>query len=536
MKTLKFMLAAATAIGLASATQADQYNTTGFEKLTVGDSVTTGVQDNRSGYSYFYYAGSVAEDNESVIAAADAELANIGRPRGASAVDAGRDKILQVSTGTDPLLRTYQGFTGSAPVAATELAGDVYVDTLVQFTVTPYTDPVTPGSADKLMIYLKETTNEVGGVTTYTTNLVVVGGCVVGAEDTLAAAQEYVVQGFHVDGQHQDCSFAPNTWYRLTVKVIANAGGRSGTYPGFCVYVDGKLCYFDVAAWNEENKNFRNSEYESANTSKELVLSLLANGSNVASLQGVGFAGEGKVDDIVFGTVDPFATVYDFTFAFDAQKVTAVTYTVGGVEYDQARTFPEVEADTEVQITSITYAQGWQAGSTNVVNLTPGLTEGLYTVTGAGASLTIVPAEKQGDEWVDDPTEITPASKTAAEQYTSLAGTKFASANARALTTWAKDTTKGNVDLEDLPADNDTYVEAFLLNCAPVAATVAQEKDEFVANITFENGVPVVTPPANKTYNGTLQLKGKEALTDADWTNVNAASTDYNFYMYELGF
>ena len=70
MKTLKFMLAAATAIGLASATQADQYNTTGFEKLTVGDSVTTGVQDNRSGYSYFYYAGSVAEDNESVIAAA----------------------------------------------------------------------------------------------------------------------------------------------------------------------------------------------------------------------------------------------------------------------------------------------------------------------------------------------------------------------------------------------------------------------------------------------------------------------------------
>ena len=60
MKTLKFMLAAATAIGLASATQADQYNTTGFEKLAVGTNVTTGVQDNRSGYSYFYYAGANA--------------------------------------------------------------------------------------------------------------------------------------------------------------------------------------------------------------------------------------------------------------------------------------------------------------------------------------------------------------------------------------------------------------------------------------------------------------------------------------------
>ena len=55
MKKLKFMLAAATAIGLASATQAavDTYASTGFEKLTVGTNVTTGVIE-EGGCEYLY--------------------------------------------------------------------------------------------------------------------------------------------------------------------------------------------------------------------------------------------------------------------------------------------------------------------------------------------------------------------------------------------------------------------------------------------------------------------------------------------------
>ena len=179
MKKLKFMLAAATAIGLASATQAavDTYASTGFEKLTVGTNVTTGVIEEGAADSYFWYAGATAEDNESVIAAAG-DMTGIARPRGAATVDAGRDKILQVSTGTDPLMRTYKALNGSVPQNPSTLTADTYVDTLVQFTVTPYTDTVTPGAADKLMIYLKEsvTTNEFGEITSASTNLVVVGG------------------------------------------------------------------------------------------------------------------------------------------------------------------------------------------------------------------------------------------------------------------------------------------------------------------------------------------------------------------------
>ena len=387
MKTLKFMLAAATAIGLASATQADEFNTTGFEKLTVGTNVTTGVQDNRDGYSYFYYAGSVAEDNESVIAAAG-DMTGIARPRGAASVDAGRDKILQVSTGTDPLLRTFAPRSGGAPQAPTPLEGtDVYVDTLVQFTVTPYTDTVTPGSADKLMIYLKEsvTTNEMGEITSADTNLVVVGGFYSANATT---AKEYVLD---VGPTHKKVN--PNTWYRLTVKAITDVSGTSALgMPGFAIWVDGEECVLDTYTMDENDQvaivvMASNTEL----LAKKQVLSLLTgSGGQAASLQGVGFAGEGKVDDVVFSELDPFATVYDFTFAFDATKVTAIEYTVAGTSYSYANVFPEVTAGTEVQITSITYADEWLAGTIDAVNMSDPVA-GVYTVTNAGASLTINP-------------------------------------------------------------------------------------------------------------------------------------------------
>ena len=386
MKTLKFMLAAATAIGLASATQADQYNTTGFEKLTVGDPVGTGVTDNDSA-SYFWYTGSVAEDNESVIAAADAELANIARPRGAASVDSGRDKILQVSTGTDPLMRTYAPLNGTTPQNPSTITEDTYVDTLVQFTVTPYTDTVNPGSSDKLMIYLKETTNTVDASET-STNLVVVGGYHNG---TTTVAKEYRLNTGSV-------TVNPNEWHRLTVKAIVDISGAYGArLPGFQIWVDGTLCTLNGAVTYDALNADALDLFGAFSTADDIdngkiVLSLLAaGGEQTATLQGVGFAGEGKVDDIVFGTVDPFATVFDFTFALGT-GVSAVTYTVGGTEYDQARTFPEVVAGTAVEVTSITYTDAYMEGTRTAVNLSDPVS-GVYTVTNAGASLTITPEQ-----------------------------------------------------------------------------------------------------------------------------------------------
>ena len=295
MKTLKFMLAAATAIGLASATQAAQNKqaSTGFEKLAQDTAVVTGVTDNDSN-SYFYYAGSEAADNESKIVAAP-DLTGAQRPLGVSRFTgtdlSSRANVLQVSTGTDPLLRTFAPLSGSAPQAAEEITEDTYVDTLVQFTVTPCTDNVTPGSSDKLMIYLKEMTNSVGEVTG--TNLVVVGGYYDESASEKLIAKEYTI----------NAQVSPNVWYRLTVQAIPNlakggllAGERK--YPAFKVYLNGTVCQLDgqTIADNDLTKNFflLGDYWDDIANQHNVVISMCvaSDGSVAASLQAVGFAGE----------------------------------------------------------------------------------------------------------------------------------------------------------------------------------------------------------------------------------------------------
>ena len=139
MKQLKFMLAAATAIGLAAAAQADGVKETklidneNFDAIAV-DTAATAID----GYSY---AGATAADNESVVKAG-------GYNDSANA--------LQVNTGTDPLLRALEAAGSVATPVPLTAEKSVYIDTMVQFTVTPEGDTVTAGGEDKLMIYLKE--------------------------------------------------------------------------------------------------------------------------------------------------------------------------------------------------------------------------------------------------------------------------------------------------------------------------------------------------------------------------------------------
>ena len=140
-----------------------------------------------------------------------------------------------------------------------------------------------------------------------------------------------------------------------------------------------------------------------------------------------------------------------------------------------------------------------------------------------------IPAPEE--DWVEDPeTDIT-AGQTAAQAYPGLSGSALASADAQKLTAWAQ---ANNIDYDDIKNDTEgDYVDAYLLNCA--LEDVDDEKEEFRANITIVNGVPSsVTPPDGKEYNGTLQLKGKVNLTDTTWTDLEAPSSTYKFYMLEL--
>lgn len=406
MKTLKFMLAAATAIGIASVAQAGQNRnaSTGFEKLPQGTKVITGIIDNKTGdsdiNSYFCYAGANVDDNESEIVAFTDNATPVTRPTGITKFDGAdatsRANALQVSTGTDPLLRTFRPVANSAPQAGEEITTSTYIDTLVQFTVTPSTDTVTPGDDDKLMIYLKETATTTTGddgvaVVTTATNLVVKGGYLESAAS--ASQKEYVVQNIPVE---------PGVWYRLTVEAIPasvvnkNMGPQLGLMV-FRVKINGVDCIFGGNTINVNDQSvlaffMQNEGLFKAIGTRQVVLSLKAATSSTSknALQAVGFAGEGLVDDLVITDVDPAVRTVNFTLAFDENKVTAIEYTIGDVPYWQTdKLVEEVAERSVITINSVTYADGYEFDSFTTTGLTAA-GDNKFTVNGdAAASLTI---------------------------------------------------------------------------------------------------------------------------------------------------
>lgn len=392
MKTLKFMLAVATAVGLATAVQAKmEESSTGFEGLNVGATVKTGVPDvqNADGTfpgntaSYFFYAGSNADDNESTIVEftdEDRTATEEKRSLAAKRLTASRNKALQVSTGTDPLLRTFKKVSAGSTSATAAEYGDstMYIDTLVQFTLTPYTDVVTPSSEDKLMIYLKETrevtpASEEGGAETvsYSTNLVALAGMFVDS-DFGVKEHEYVL---NIEGGE---IVEPGKWYRLTVEAIPNiiANADYGVCMGFKISIDGNVCTTDSCYEENDELNETLEEVYDGDWGilEEVVIPLtgtVADGGDCQKLKGVGFAGEGKVDDFVFTSTEPGASVVDLTFEYDSGKVSAIAYTVGGVSAsNESTTFEEVASGALVEITTLDFFAGYELDKYELVGLT----------------------------------------------------------------------------------------------------------------------------------------------------------------------
>lgn len=399
MKTLKFMLAAATAIGIASVAQAGQYTgaSTGFEKLKQGDKVFTGVRDNVVNDtdldSYFCYVGANADDNESEIVAFTDNATPVTRPTGITKFDGAdatsRANALQVSTGTDPLLRTFKPVANSAPQEGVEFTTSTYIDTLVQFTVTPSTDTVTPGENDKLMIYLKETakTDSEGNPTGETaTNLVVMAGY-------LSAGPKVTPTEFKLVTKDD---VMPGTWYRLTVEAVpavVDATWLPGAI-GFRIKLDNALLHTADETYAEDDEIIgmvaESEKVGGEITEGKVFLSLLAGKVDACTLQAVGFAGEGLVDDLVVTDVNPEVRTVNFTLAYDADKVTAIEYTIGDTLYWQTdKLVEEVAENSVITINSITYVDGYEFDSFTTTGLTAA-GDNKFTVNGdAAASLTI---------------------------------------------------------------------------------------------------------------------------------------------------
>lgn len=527
------MLAVATAVGLATAVQAaqDKDVSTGFEKLQVGANIGTGVPDTQnddgtfpSGVnSYFKYAGANADDNESAIVEfTDADVAATAgkRPTGVSKFtgldSTARSKALQISTGTDPLLRTFaeQSSTSFQPIETT-----MYVDTLVQFTVTPDDDTVTPSADDKLMIYLKETkTVNDDETVSYTTNLVAKAGIIDCDDDGnfWVETNEYTLTCRSVD-------FEPYKWYRLTVEMIPNVFSEywETSCMGFSIKIDGVDCTTVGSFWtgDADAALFESGVLSEGIDSGEMDSSRLVipiKGFGALGLQGVGFAGEGKVDDFVYTSTDPAATVVNFTFAFDATKVDAVNYTVGGAEQTENYVFEDVEVGSVVEIKTLAFMAGYEFDK---YTLSAGVTQATTTegsvatfkinddATG-NVSLTIVAKEKAATY----PTYVKDADDTVKGNYN----------------TWLEDTS-GIV----AGGDASTYEKQFLLN---QAASKAIADNALVIKSITENanggwdivigcsvsGVGLSTPDAENAQvcNGYLAVSYTSDLSGT-WTKEN---------------
>ncbi|MBO7182094.1 MAG: hypothetical protein J6V91_04810, partial [Kiritimatiellae bacterium] len=309
MKQLKFMLAAATAIGLATAAQAatSTLDSESFNGYTDGQAVID--SDGVALIDGFSYNGT-AGDNESTIIKETED-----------------DMALKVNTGTDPLLRKINYDDGTAVDLSESGFNYLNIDTKVQFTVTPKSDKdnVTAVAGDKLMIYLLETDD--GNV-------------------LMAKAAAYSEEGAWIDGgkdfrltlPESIDAVEPNKWYRLVVKAKAFVAGvdeeteaPNAWWPFFQIYIaeenDSDLS--DNLCTNDDTDG---AGYEAAGIdfgdeiASDYFLSLAVDSSigdafgpqsEALKLTHVGFAGEGKVDDLVISTFDPTQTVVDFTLALD---------------------------------------------------------------------------------------------------------------------------------------------------------------------------------------------------------------------------
>lgn len=515
MKQLKFMLAAATAIGLATAAQAD-VNTylvgTGADaKENFNDAELGAAATSLTGYSY---AGATAADNESVVVT-----------NGYNGTQS-----LQVNTGTDPIVRDLNYDARTDIDMTAEGFKSLTIDTMVQFTVTPHGDTVTPGVDDKLMIYLKE---DLSDAENPVTNLVVRAAGLILDQDGVATTEfeengrEYVIEGYEID---------PTQWYRLQVKARAVAmDEEGGSWPVFQVFIGEELLTLAGSGFDDENLGLEcdaEFSYEFVSLQIKDVGLFYTSGADEVKLRYVGFAGEGMVDDLLVFRTDEGETSVDFTLALGT-GVSAVSWTVNGEQQDTAGgTFTADSGTTlTVAINSVTYAAGyagtqdWTGWGTNV------------------AESTTIPIEatKFADVTTDgETTQITPTATTIADaangafECPASDDASYADAVAKLgkAVTWATSVAKKSYNdamsfINDMDFDsvttNNVNEAAYLFNCAPTPEAVATEAAAF----TFPSFTKDMTLDAmkaaieeGKSYNGTVQIHGATTLENGgEWAN-----------------
>ena len=496
MKQLKFMLAAATAVGLAAAAQADQKFKDTFENGELP-----------AGYSYFPVDEN-DNDNDSQI---EAEGYN-------------SEKALKVNTGTNPLVRALDWDTSSESASAVPLSAtkSVYIDTMVKFTVTPANDNPTPVAGDKLMIYVEEVPAATEGDPA--SNKLVIWAAADDVDYNPVATKCVTSESIDVD-----------KWYHLYVESVAFYDSESKAYyPCFKVFLaeeNGTLqqiacsaAFGPISTFVEDPEMYFPS----------LAIADAQGGVSEATITYVGFAGEGKVDDLAFGTIETVTSV-DFTLAL-GEGVSSVKFTVGGNTFTLDAgtvdmTIEDLDLNSEAEIIEVKYAE-------YCVPATGDLIAGSKIALNAATVSKVVEASTKLSK-VEG--EVTPEAATTdygvakdAQIFTSTsdnateAGAEITSAQIAKILDWNNRVNGGKIadvnSMKFVAGEPDgNSAEAFLLNCS--TAELAKEKEEFkfspedLASL-MTSGLSATGLDADKQkYIGEFVLEGASALNGeaTDW-------------------
>ena len=272
------------------------------------------------------------------------------------------DNYLEVDTADGVLWRSLGEASGEGMGEAKDIPEDgTYVDTLMQFSPVPAAVPFATGAEDKLALRLQIDTSS----GTPVTNLIVRAAYVDDdGSNTTVVATNYTL--------NTASPVVPGQWYRLTVKALADVTQckeRSVDpmgFTGFEIYLDGVQLAATTPTFSAGYMDYATDEEDGwldASWDEDLVTNLqsgkvfpsLLGATDDATIQAIGFQGEGAVDDLVWSQDDPLVTVAN-----------------GDVSY---RTLSEaleeaLDGDTLTLLQDITLTQGLVFDSNTPLDLT----------------------------------------------------------------------------------------------------------------------------------------------------------------------
>lgn len=414
MKNLTFALACASTFALFAAIDAPKAD---FEGYAAGAKVSDEVEPDSQSVYWLYDGASGSEDGSTVKAYGGENL---------PAPAAGGQNYLELSTEGGTLWRSLavgnihgEGIGGRLGAAQALPAGGLYIDTMVQFTPTEDGGAPETTGGDKLAIWLNVETGE--GLETPVTNLCVKANAyTLGEAGPMAAATTFPL----VPADGSALSINPGTWYRLTVKAVANAlaTDENGIIPAFEIRVDGALMKAASGLpFSEFFGEFVAEGLQAAYGQNALFPSLQEMGGAGASitLQAVGFKGSGALDNLAFSETEPQPTPGpEFAVNWGESGVTAVWGATPptAAELAAIQAWATANGLSAAQVAGETGAAAYLLGMTTVPNEVPALsitsidqTAGGWTVTVAcsaqsdlskvNGKLTVKTATSLGEAW-----------------------------------------------------------------------------------------------------------------------------------------